>query len=189
MARITWLDDRLRNDGSLTVREKSGWTTRERPGSFAPEGVLIHHTGARASFSDPTPSLNTVINGRPDLAGPLCHVLIGWDGVCHIVAAGRANHAGTALASGPMPAGDGNTMYVGIEVDYAPQDPYFQQPQNPQLIAAINAAAAIVTKLGHGNTYVRYHKETSTTGKWDPGNFPSASEFRSLVQSRIQSRY
>lgn len=124
MARILWLADSLRSAG-LTVRETNGWETRERPastGGFAPEGVLLHHTAAYATADNPHPSLNTVIEGRggaDPLPGPLCHVLIDRNSVCWVIAAGRANHAGAAVASGPMPAGDGNEMYVGIEVEYA----------------------------------------------------------------------
>ncbi|RYF43361.1 MAG: hypothetical protein EOO27_44370 [Comamonadaceae bacterium] len=79
-----------------------------------------------------------------------------------------------------LPAGDGNTMYIGIEVDYAPQ--LNQAPSAAQVDAAMEAAAAVITHLGHGKTYVRAHLETSRTGKWDPGgDFPTPSEFRSKV--------
>lgn len=192
MAEIEWLANRLRGDGYLTVRETTGWKSRGRPGSFAPQGVLIHHTAFHATQANPAPALSTVINGRgePDpLPGPLCHVLIDRLGVCHVIASGRANHAGEARASGPMPAGDGNTMYVGIEIDYAPQEPYNQSPSTDQWVAAINAAAAIVSRLGHGSNYVRYHKETSVTGKWDPGNFTPGGEWRNHVQAVIDNRW
>jgi hypothetical protein len=55
-----------------------------------------------------------------------------------------------------------------------------------QIVAAINAAAAIVSRLGHGQRYVRYHKETSTTGKWDPGRFRAANEFRDNVGAWVR---
>lgn len=180
MADATWLARRLYGDEFLAVGERPGWRTRGRPGSFSPYGVLMHHTGARSSRANPTPSMNTVINGRPDLPGPLCHLLVGYDGVVHIIAAGRTNHAGDAKASGPMPAGDGNAMYIGIEVDYAPQ--LNQTPSAAQVNAAMEAAAAVITHLGHGQTYVRAHLETSRTGKWDPGgDFPTPAQFRSKV--------
>src|SRR5215471_5383743 len=117
---LDWLADALRAEG-VTVSEQSGWKSRGRPsstGAFQPSGVLWHHTGTRSSTSNPAPTLNTLINGRSDLPGPLCHVSPGYDGVARVIAAGRANHAGTAVASGPMPGGDGNALYVGLEIDY-----------------------------------------------------------------------
>ncbi|XBB67946.1 N-acetylmuramoyl-L-alanine amidase [Nocardioides sp. WV_118_6] len=180
MADATWLAQRLYRDEFLTVIEQPGWRGRKRPGSFAPIGVLMHHTGYRSSNADPFPGLDTVINGRPDLPGPLCHLLVGYNGKVRVIAAGRANHANTARASGPLPAGDGNTMYIGIEVDYAPQ--LGQAPSSAQVNAAMQAAAAVVTRLGRGKRYVRAHAETSTTGKWDPGgSFPAPGGFRDKV--------
>jgi N-acetyl-anhydromuramyl-L-alanine amidase AmpD len=191
MARILWLADSLRSAG-LTVRETSGWETRERPastGGFAPEGVLLHHTAAYATSSDPHPSLDTVIQGRggsDPLPGPLCHVLIDRHSVCWVVAAGRANHAGSALASGPMPAGDGNEMYVGIEVEYAATNHVpTQYATSGQKSTAIVAAARIVSRLGHGYRYVRAHKETSTTGKIDPYNW-DMTDIRESVRQCLE---
>ena len=80
-----------------------------------------------------------------------------------------------------MPGGDGNTDYVGIEIEYAPQEPYGQQPTAEQGVAAVTAAAAIVSRLGQGADHVRYHAETSTAGKWDPGNTVDGDEFRRRV--------
>ncbi len=185
---LTWLARRLRN-GGLRVGEVDGWRDRGRPGAFAPQGVLIHHTaGARASDANPNPSLSTVINGRSDLPGPLAQVLVGYDGVCWVVAAGRTNNAGAANASGPLPAtSDGNALYVGIEIDYRvnPDGSFNQNPSAIQKGAAIVAAAAIVTKLGHGHRYVRGHKETSTTGKIDPKFLMPMPDFRDEVRKMI----
>ena len=58
------------------------------------------------------------VNGRPDLPGPLAHVVIGYDGVCHVIAAGRANHAGESNGNGPLATGDVNAQLVGAEIDY-----------------------------------------------------------------------
>lgn len=185
---LDWLVSRL-DDAGVSTRAQQGWLGRGRPRAFRPTGVLMHHTGFRATGSDPAPALETVLNGRSDLPGPLCHVLIDRSGVCHVLASGRTNHAGVAVASGPMPAGDGNTAYVGIEIDYAPQEPYRQRPTADQGVAAVSAAAAIVSKLGHGADYVRYHSETSTAGKWDPGNTIDAAEFRGRVEAELARRW
>lgn len=185
---LTWLARRLRRAG-LRVGTVDGWRGRGRPGAFAPQGVLIHHTaGARATEENPAPSLSTVINGRSDLAGPLAQVLVDYNGNCWVVAAGRTNNAGAAQASGPLPAtDDGNALYVGIEIDYRvnPDGSFDQFPSPIQKAVAITAAAAIVTRLGHGARYVRGHKETSTTGKIDPKFLMPMPDFRDEVRKMI----
>ena len=186
MAEIEWLVARIRNKTSLKVETVSGWKDRGRPastGTFNPRGVLVHHTAFPASKSNPHPGLNTVINGRSDLPGPLCHVLLDFNGVCHIVASGRANHAGVAQASGPMPAGDGNSLYIGIEIDY---DPRVQAASAAQRNAIPVLAAVLVTRLGNGRNFVRAHKETSVTGKVDPQRLTSMSNLRDLVGTNIK---
>lgn len=182
---ITWLANRLRADGGLKVVEHSGWRTRARPGSFNPGGVLLHHTGATASNANPAPSLRTVINGRSDLPGPLCHVLVDYKGVCHVIAAGRANHAGQAKASGPVPGGDGNALYVGIEIDYSG----YQNPSNVQYANVVNVAAAVLSKFGKSARWSRCHLETSVTGKWDPGHTWTPDQWRSMVKAWMAHRW
>lgn len=165
---LVWLGDALRGAG-LTVVETPGWQERTATSGPQPEpvGVLEHHTATPASYDDPAPSLQLVIDGRPDLAGPLCHGLIGFDGVVHLIAAGRANHAGEARESGPNPAGDGNVLYVGFEWDYQGVD---QGPSPEQHSAALRATAAVLGHLGRPAEAARGHKETSVTGKIDPGH-------------------
>lgn len=165
----TWLADALRAEGCQVV-EESGWTTRGRPsskGDFAPFGVCWHHTGTTTSAANPAPTVGYCIAGRDDAPGPLCHVVIGWDGVCHVIAAGRANHAGECGGSGPIPPGDGNEQMIGLEIDYNGT-----QDMGPaQYQASIRAAAAVLRHFGANETYGRGHVETSVTGKWDPGGY------------------
>ena len=176
---ILWLAAVLRAEG-CKVREYSGWKSRGRPGSFDPQGVLWHHTGTTVSSSRMCPSLNICVNGRSDLPGPLCQVVICYDGTCEVIAAGRANHAGKAKASGPMPGGDGNAMYVGFEIDYNGT----QAMSLAQYDAAIRAGAAVCRKLKRSANYCRGHRETSLTGKWDPGG-TDLNEMRSEVNTRL----
>jgi hypothetical protein len=164
MANIPWLVDVLRAEG-VTVVVHGDWLNRYRPGSFAPIGVLWHHTAATSSASNPHPALNVCINGRSDLPGPLCQALVDYHGVFHVISAGRCNHAGTARASGPIPAGDGNTMLVGWEIDYNGVN---QQMTAAQYNASLKATAAVLRRLGKDASYARGHRETSTTGKIDP---------------------
>lgn len=165
---LVWLADALRAAG-LTVVETSGWKERTASGEqpAAAAGVLEHHTATPASYDNPAPSVQLCIDGREDLEGPLCHAVIGFDGVVHLIAAGRANHAGEAKASGPNPAGDGNTLYVGFEWDYQGVE---QGPSPEQYGAAVTATVVVLHRLGRPLEAARGHKETSVTGKIDPGH-------------------
>jgi hypothetical protein len=180
-----WLADALRAEG-CKVKEVDGWENRGRPassGGFDPQGPTHHHTGTHTSYSNPNPTLNMCIQGRPDLSGPLCQVLIGYDGVCWVIAAGRANHAGTNNGHGPYTSGDGNAQSFGWELDYNGT----QDPSPEQVDAAERASAAVLRKKKHGVQWVVTHKETSTTGKWDTGQ-RSGDQWRNGVQRRLDGK-
>ncbi|MEV4545148.1 N-acetylmuramoyl-L-alanine amidase [Micromonospora echinaurantiaca] len=180
MATIPWLVDVLRSAGVQVVVE-GDWLNRMRPGSFNPIGVLWHHTAATSSASNPHPALNICINGRSDLPGPLCQALVDYHGVFHVISAGRCNHAGTARASGPIPAGDGNTMLIGWEIDY---NGVSQEMTAAQYNASVAATAAVLKQLGKDSSYARGHRETSTTGKIDP-SFIDLNVMRSDVAAKM----
>jgi len=180
----TWIADALRAEG-CRVAEYSGWKSRGRPsstGAFSPYGVTLHHTGTTTSASNPNPTLGTVVNGRSDLPGPLCHVLIGYDGTCHVVAAGRANHAGTSGGTGPFPAGDGNALTLGFEIDYSGSQPV----SSSQGEAVLRATTACLRHYGRSAAYCIGHKESSTDGKWDPGRDGSRSPYYLMDNVRAQ---
>lgn len=99
--------DRLRAKG-LVVVEIAGWQTRGDP-VLDPEGSVDHHTAS--ALGSNAPALGICINGRSDLPGPLCHVLIGRDNTCYVIASGRANHAG----SGGQWGITGNSKVYGVE--------------------------------------------------------------------------
>ncbi|SIR06618.1 N-acetylmuramoyl-L-alanine amidase [Micromonospora avicenniae] len=180
MATIPWLVDVLRSAGVQVVVE-GDWLNRMRPGSFDPIGVLWHHTASTSSATNPHPALNICINGRPDLAGPLCQALVDYHGVFHVISAGRCNHAGVSGGSGPIPAGDGNTLMIGWEIDYNGVD---QEMTAAQYNASIAATAAVLTRLGKDASYARGHRETSTTGKIDP-SFIDLNVMRSDVAAKM----
>ena len=166
----------------LKVVELDGWQTRGRPsstGGFMPSGVLCHHTGSYDGLTDATDDatyarwLATV--GRSDLPAPLCHLSLSAEGVVYVCAAGRANHAGTAKATGPMPAGDGNYMYIGIEAMNSGSQGWGSVGSDAsgapvtQGEAYARLCAALCRHYGWEASHVRAHRETSVTGKWDPG--------------------
>lgn len=83
------------SERSKVVYEK-GFETRGAA-VLTPIGQMCHWTAGSPSVSRPFPSLSICINGRGQpspVPGPLCNALIGYDGSIHIIASGRANHAG-----------------------------------------------------------------------------------------------
>ncbi|WP_320067434.1 N-acetylmuramoyl-L-alanine amidase [Micromonospora sp. RTGN7] len=164
MATIPWLADVLRGAG-VAVVEHGNWLGRVAGSSFNPIGVLWHHTASTSSAANPHPALNICINGRSDLPGPLCQALVDYNGVFHVISGGRANHAGASRGSGPIPAGDGNTLMVGWEIDYNGVN---QAMTNAQYSASVLATAAVLRQLGRDASHARGHRETSTSGKIDP---------------------
>ena len=152
----------------LTVRTSPGWQNRGRPastGGFAPVGILVHHTASSKSASDDA-VVRLLVNGRSDLPGPLCQIGLARDGTVWMIAAGRANHAGKARASGTVAAGDGNRLYVGIEAFHAGAGERWTKVQYDAYVTLCAVLCREVT--GNSAQTVRGHKETSTTGKPDP---------------------
>lgn len=162
MTYLTDLADAARLSG-LTVVELPGWQSRGRPGAFAPRGVLCHHTGGEADGRAYVDWM--ALEGRPDLPAPLCQLALSRTGVVYVLAAGRANHGGSAKAAGPMPAGDANALYVGVEALNTGSEGW----TDVQRDAYARLCAALCRFYGWPAPHVRAHRETSTTGKWDPG--------------------
>ena len=154
------------------VAFEPGWETRGVSSTANYEGAIVHHTGIGTSEARPFAGRNVLINGRPDLKGPLCNSAGPW---CppdrpriHVIAAYPANHAGASggRSMGPLPVtGSFNTRVWGHEVDYGGN-----VPMSPgQYRAALIAGRGVANVLGRSVEYVRAHAETSVTGKWDPG--------------------
>ena len=174
--RQPWIPQQLRDYG-LTVVEHGGWDTRGSTG-FDPSGVLIHHTGGPQG--SPAPSLGICINGRggPNpVPGPLCHILIGRDCVCHVIAAGRANHAGVGGPLLGIPKDQGNQYLLGIEEE---NDGTGQETRTPEQLQTLTlTAAALMNHLNAPEELCLGHKEW-TTRKPDPVNL-DMSTFRAAV--------
>jgi len=163
----------LRGRG-LKVVEVPGWQTRSRPassGSFNPVGQLWHHTGSKdanpLSLTDDRQYAEWLAEiGRSDLAAPLCQTSVGRDGTVYLCAAGRGNHAGKAKASGTVAAGDGNALYVGHECQNDGTEGWKPAQYNAMVLLGASMAVDVLHCSAKAQ---RGHKETSVTGKWDPG--------------------
>src|SRR5262249_4020644 len=106
---LIWLPDVLKAAG-LKVALVDGWHDRGRGDVGAMQGILCHGTAGPKNGN--MPSLNTLVQGRSDLPGPLAQLGLGRDGTYFVIAAGRANHAGKGNWKGIL---NGNTNLIGIE--------------------------------------------------------------------------
>jgi hypothetical protein len=198
---LTDLAEAARKSG-LKVVELPGWKDNYSGGGFEPLGVLNHHTGSYDSLTDATSDLGyakwMAFTGRPDLDPPLCNVSLSAECVVYICASGNANHAGQAKASGPMPAAsDGNAVYIGIEAmnsgsqgwDSKGEDADGNEITQGEALARLNAALCVHyrKRFGKGFTadHCRAHRETSVTGKWDPGLL-DMDPFRHRIETIIE---
>lgn len=167
MGRALWIPDKLREYG-LKVVEIDGWKTRGDD-NLTPKGLVCHHTASTAGADHP--ALGICINGRSDLPGPLCQVLLSRNGTCYVVASGVANHAG----SGGWKGLSGNSQVLGIEAE----NNGLGEPWNnyDQYIAC---AAALQDGANFSTDYICGHKEW-TTRKIDPYGI-DMNEFRRDVK-------
>jgi hypothetical protein len=175
MGRDTGIADRLRAKG-LKVVEVSGW--RERgSATFSPQGSIDHHTAGPLSGN--APSLNICINGRSDLPGPLCHVLIARDNTCYVIAAGRANHAGTGGYGGLS----GNSSVYGVEHENTGtgNEPWREDQRD----TAARVHAALLSGIGRDSSWVCQHKEWTTRkiDKWGQ----TGSDMRNRVNKYLSA--
>lgn len=157
--RLTWLADVLRA-ADLYVVEEAGWQNRGKDFPGAIEGVMGHHTASSSSKN--CPSITMLINGRPDLAGPLAQIGLCRDGVVHIIAAGVANHAGSGEGWPGISLGNKDT--IGIEAENnGVGEPWPVQ----QMDCYVRLVAALLEQINRGPERFCTHYEW-TTRKIDP---------------------
>lgn len=161
MANALGLPDALKRRG-LTVEVVPGWEARSA-GSFNPKGAVCHWTaGPRGTTA--RPSLGIVTKGRPDLPGPLCNVYLDRRGVAVVVAAGRANHAGTGGWRGLV----GNSAVFGTEAEAAGPDDWTDAQR--WAYPRVNAAYCDLGRFGAD--MVCGHSEWAGPRKTDINNYP-----------------
>lgn len=174
---LNWLPLVLRS-ASLQVVEESGWLTRGHGDMGIVLGVMLHHTAG--PLAGDAPSLRTVIDGRPDLAGPLSQLFLARSGTWHVVAAGKAWHAGAGVWRGIT---EGNSHFIGVEAENTglANDPW----PAAQLDSYVQGVAAILAHRHASSDMAVGHKEYATPPgrKTDP-SFNMAA-FRSRVQNQL----
>lgn len=137
----------LMDDAGLTVKASSGWKDRGKSSDVHYWAVLAHHT---ASTSDNDALL---INGRPDVSGPLCNWALHANGDWVTIASGRANHAGEGTLPSSESQGIEATGPWGYPDTYGPAA--FKQYDQYELgVACLLAAmnADIDDLFGHKET-------------------------------------
>lgn len=150
---LTWLPQVLKDSG-MKVAVTNGWENRGHGDVGNIVGVICHHTATPGKNAN-MPTLNTLIQGRPDLPGPLAQLGLGRDGTYYVIAAGRCNHAGSGVWKGVT---TGNSSFIGIEGEntgLADDSPWPQV----QMDAYHRGVAAILAHIGNSADFCAGHKE------------------------------
>lgn len=162
---IPWLADAARMTGYPVV-EEAGWRTRGASGygMSVVEGVVGHHTAGPATGE--YPCRNIILNGHSTLPGPLAHYGLGRSGTIYVVAAGRANHAGTSSWAGYTSL---NNKFIGIEAEDDGDGSWTRSQVDcyPRLVAAL------LYYMKRDTSRYAGHKDIAPTRKVDPAGIDS----------------
>lgn len=178
---LTWLPQVLQ-DAGLKVSECPGWQTRGHGDMGKVLGVLCHHTATPGKNAN-MPTLNLLITGRSDLAGPLSQLGLGRDGTYYIVAAGKCYHAGAGSFQGIT---TGNSSFIGIEAENTGGADDLPWP-DVQMDAYHRGVAAILKYISQGVEFCAGHKEYALPKgrKTDPSF--DMDIFRAAVSAILQN--
>ncbi len=165
---LLWLPSVLR-DAGLEVLEHAGWQSRGHGDMGLVQGVLCHHTCGplHGDLADE----NVLVNGRPDLGGPLCNLGLGRSGTFTMIAAGQGWHAGAGKWQGIT---NGNAHMIGIEAENTGETtgPRADHWPDVQMDAYARGCAAILRHIGGKPIMVAGHKEYALPhGRKDDPNF------------------
>ncbi|TCN41048.1 N-acetylmuramoyl-L-alanine amidase [Kribbella orskensis] len=137
---------------NLEVIEVPGWETRGRGEMSDVRAVVCHHTATLNRTAD-MPSLDILINGRPDLAGPLSHFGLSRSGKVYVIAAGRCNHAGAV-----QNPSWGNSHSIGIEAEATGTDATWPEVQ---MAAFAQLCRVLIDHFGLSVSAVLGHKDVA----------------------------
>lgn len=139
---LLWVPGVLRAAG-LTVIEHDGWRTRSN-GSLAADYWVWHHD---ASAKGDSPGVPSYMIGNYANAG--AQLWVDRQGRWHIIAAGRAAHAGKVLPGKP-----GNSNSIGIETDHTTGEDW-----PPALLNSLRRGTAAMMKYrGKNENHLEFHK-------------------------------
>lgn len=158
----------------LKVVEVDGWKTRGHGPLDAVKTIICHHTAGPPDGN--MPSLGTITNGRPGLAGPLSQLGLARDGTVYVIAAGLAYHAGASLDPSYT-----NANSIGIEAEATGVDPW----PEAQMAAYVRVAAALCDAYGLSAARVLGHKEAAAPAGRKPDPNFGMSAFRTRVKAEI----
>lgn len=166
---LTDLAQACRKSG-LPVQEQSGWQNRGHGQMSGVRSIICHHTAGPATGE--APSLGVVTNGRPGLAGPLSHLVLGRSGTVYVVAAGLCSHTGNTFE-----VQQGNAWAIGIEAEATGVSAW----PPVQYDAYTKLCRALIDHYGLPVGRVFGHKEiASPLGRKIDPNFPM-DVFRAIV--------
>lgn len=166
----------LRSHG-VKVRATRGWKRRGGPANFI--GVLDHHTASPRN-SGAAPSLGYVTTGSP--IAPLCNLLIGRDLTVHLVARGKANHAGLGGPWRGVPRDSGNFYLIGVEIE----NDGVGEPWDEDLMGVVYIVnAVLLRRMDEGAGKSGGHKEYAPRRKIDPARI-NMDAFRKRVRRRFR---
>jgi len=171
---LTWLPQVLGSAG-LKVGVVDGWEDRGLGDVGLTRGVLCHHTAG--SMNGNMPSLRLLIEGRPDLRGPLAQLGLGRDGTFYVIAAGRCNHAGAGEWNGVT---NGNAHFIGIEAENTGRANDLPWP-SAQIDAYHRGVAALLRHTGLSAGACAGHKEYALPAGRKPDPSLDMTAFRASV--------
>jgi hypothetical protein len=134
----------------VRVFESPGWTTRGRSSDMSIDALLCHHTAAPVDVDQ------LLIEGRPDLIGPLCNESLHGNGDLVLIASGRANHAGVGIL--PSDRSAGLEVTGPIPTTNTGPDAF---PDNYDAYVKVAAAHCIFFRWPADLAHVPGHKETA----------------------------
>jgi hypothetical protein len=163
---LTWLASVLREAG-CTVVEHGDWKHHGRDGSFSPKAIMLHHDASPAG--ETSHGWEVIYYGREGLEGPLSQLWLDYDGRWHVIAAGRANHAGEGRSWGVVAADQGNRDAIGIETDHT-SDEKWTDAQRSEGLRGVHALAKRlgITTSAEIDRAVLAHTEYAPDRKIDP---------------------
>jgi len=145
------------------VIEEPDWQSRGRPdGTFEPGKLMLHHDASPPGQT--SSGVDVIRDGRPGLDGPLGQLWLRADGIWHVVAAGRANHAGEGQWPG-IPRDQGNSYAIGIETDHTTNEQWYRA----QALSGVLGIRALAERYGILGSAAQLHDGFMAHKEYAPG--------------------